>query len=303
MLPGQRLEPTPADRGGVLHGRVVRKGLADELRGTFYAVLETPGGAGYRVPLDARSAEEIREGELVAFATRPQRSARPDDRTLEETARQTRGMVVLAAAPSPSPGRDRLRRRLRELAKIGLVALEGPDRWRVPVDLVAQLDARDTRAPTYRIEVGRVPLPLAEQIRYRGPVWLDTLSGRPLAPYGFGAEVRTAFERRDVELRTLGLDPRDPERLDRLRDLEQRTLGAELACRTGANFPSPTARAFPRTRGARGESIDGAAGHCERRFAVRARCADAGAASLGQRVTLGREIERGVKGHEPDLGR
>jgi type IV secretory pathway VirD2 relaxase len=48
-----------------LSGRVACKGLADELRGSFFAVVEAPDGAGYRVALSARAAEKLRVGDLV----------------------------------------------------------------------------------------------------------------------------------------------------------------------------------------------------------------------------------------------
>jgi type IV secretory pathway VirD2 relaxase len=51
-----------------LYGRVAGKGLADELRGSFFAVVETPDGGGYHVPLSARAAEKLRAGYLVEVA-------------------------------------------------------------------------------------------------------------------------------------------------------------------------------------------------------------------------------------------
>jgi type IV secretory pathway VirD2 relaxase len=84
---GQEL---PGDSGGaarVLAGRVASKGLSDELKGGFYAVIETPHGAAYHVPLDARTAEALREGDLVTFTTRPEAAVRPVDRMIAERAR------------------------------------------------------------------------------------------------------------------------------------------------------------------------------------------------------------------------
>ncbi len=46
-------------RGRAAAGAVASKGLSDELEGDFYAVLETPTGAEYHVPLDMRSVEEL----------------------------------------------------------------------------------------------------------------------------------------------------------------------------------------------------------------------------------------------------
>jgi hypothetical protein len=57
-----------------LVGRVARKGLADEQKGTFYAVLETPTGDAYHVPIGARTVDKLRVGELVSFQTERERA-------------------------------------------------------------------------------------------------------------------------------------------------------------------------------------------------------------------------------------
>lgn len=177
VFPGQKLEPMPTDGGPVLTGRVVRTGPWDQRRGNFYVDLETPAGSGYRLSLDARSAEGLRAGDLACFATRPERARR-------------RGMT------------------------------------------------------RHYLAVRRLGLELEEQVFYRGPVWLDTLRGTPLAVYGFGAEVRRAMERRDGELCAIGIDPVDCSRIGRLQELERRDVGREIAARTGKTFLGETAGVF-----------------------------------------------------------
>src|SRR5262249_53953325 len=148
VAPGQAIEPTPAEPHAVLYGRVASKGLSDELAGKYYAVLETAGGSGYHVPLDARAAEALRPGDLVSFSTRPD------------------------GAPSP-----------------------------------------DASLQRQRVVVRKDALTLEEQVNHCGSVPLDRLAGQPLAPYGFGAEVDRALERRAERLRTLGIDPADADRV------------------------------------------------------------------------------------------
>jgi type IV secretory pathway VirD2 relaxase len=67
-----------------LVGRVAGKGLSDEVKGTFYAVIEAPNGFAYHVPLDARTAEAVAPGDLVFFGTRAELAVRPTDRRLLE---------------------------------------------------------------------------------------------------------------------------------------------------------------------------------------------------------------------------
>jgi type IV secretory pathway VirD2 relaxase len=67
--------PVPTDPSGgspVVTGRVAAKGLSDELKGKFYAVIETPTGRAYHVPLDRRAAEAVRTGDIVTFMTKPE---------------------------------------------------------------------------------------------------------------------------------------------------------------------------------------------------------------------------------------
>ncbi len=115
-------EPLPNDRYGneLLVGRVAGKGLADETKGTFYAVLETPDGFAYRVPLGVKAAEAVRIGDLVRFGTRPEAAVRPVDRHIAETARSSGGVYVLDGEEGH---RQHMARRLRELEGPGLVCL------------------------------------------------------------------------------------------------------------------------------------------------------------------------------------
>ncbi len=70
VRPGAPLEPDTNGRSTVVVGRVVSKGLADELKGTMYAVIETPRGKGYHVQLDANTAAKFRVGDVVSFGMR-----------------------------------------------------------------------------------------------------------------------------------------------------------------------------------------------------------------------------------------
>ncbi len=66
--PGRALE-VEGDKK-VITGRVVAKGLFDELKGTMYAIVETPSGGGVHVRLDAYAMEKCRVGSVVAIGAR-----------------------------------------------------------------------------------------------------------------------------------------------------------------------------------------------------------------------------------------
>lgn len=150
LAPGEPLPDPEAHGSPFTLGRIAQKGLSDELRGSFYALVETPNGTGYHVPLDQRSAETLREGDLVTLG-------HPHS--------------AQGAAAKPPP-----------------VLL--------------------TPAPG-----------LEQQVHAPDPVLLDELHRDTLAPRGFGADLRHALDRRDQTLRRFGIDPTDPERVRKLRNL------------------------------------------------------------------------------------
>ena len=235
LRPGDALPPEAGAAMPVVTGRVAGKGQSDELKGTFYAVVETPAGRAYHVPLDARSAQTVAVGDLVSLATPPEAAVRPADRQIAEAARARGGLF--AVDPSADGDARALARRLLELERLGLVVAEGPARWKVPPDLVDRLAERGRAAPPrYRLVVRKEPLSLKEQVLHRGPVWLDRVETEALARWGLGADVRQAVTERREALRHLGIEPDDPNRVAKLRELERRALGAEIAARSGLTF-------------------------------------------------------------------
>jgi type IV secretory pathway VirD2 relaxase len=239
VRPGQGL---PDGQGGVDErarvGRVVRKGLADELKGrAFFAVIETPRGNAFHVTVSARVAESLRVGDLVSFGTTRERAVQPFDRHLVEVAAAHRGVYALAGDHDPTRGTRTALYRLRELERLGLVATRAPGQWEVPADLIARLEAGHRDAPArYRLSLEALPLSLDAQVVRQGPVWLDAIDTRSLATSGFGAEVRAAVARRRHALSELGIAPGDPQREAKIQDLQRGAVGREIARRTGEAF-------------------------------------------------------------------
>jgi YD repeat-containing protein len=234
-----RGEPVPTDHAGgssVVSGRVAGKGLTDELKGVYYAVVETPEGRAYHVPLDRRTAERVSTGDIVSLAAKQETGIGFADRRIAESARAAGGMLAVDPTADPSAAR-----RLRELERLGLATPEGSNRWRVVADLAERLAVQHGREPPrHRVVVHKEPLSLRAQVRHAGPVWLDRIKTESLAPYGLGAELRQAVQERREALRRLGVEPDDPNRSAKLRDLERRALGGEIAARSRETFlPRP----------------------------------------------------------------
>jgi type IV secretory pathway VirD2 relaxase len=238
----RRGQALPDGQGGVdertLVGRVVRKGLTDELKGrSFYAVIETSTGDAYHLTLGARDVDALRAEDMISFGTKRAPAVQPVDRHLAEVAAARHGVYELTDTARESDFGRTAERRLRELERLALVTSPAPGQWRVPSDLREQLERRHHAAPgRYRVHIAALALPIDAQIGRQGPVWLDTLDPERLATKGFGAEVRAAVEGRRQALAKLGIAPNDPERDDKIRDLERRAVGREIARQSGQQF-------------------------------------------------------------------
>ena len=241
VQPGAAIEPTFTEPWAVHHGRIVSKGLSDELAGRYYAVIETPGGGAYHVPIGQRAADGLRPGDLVAFESRPDD---PDPRK--------------PAAP-----------------------------------------------PRHHVVVRKEPLGLDEQVRHRGSVLLDRLADRPLAPYGFGDELRRMLERRAEVLRGLGIDPADPGRGSKLEEVDRRAFGQELAARSAQSFLAETPAGFQ----GRVELVDRGEGRVPytvvtdgTRFVLTPASPEL-RTRAGRVVALVRDRDGNLRAHDPDIDR
>jgi type IV secretory pathway VirD2 relaxase len=246
LRPGQGL---PDGRGGVderpLVGRVVRVGLMDEHKGAFYALVETPRGEAYQVPLSAGAMDSLRAGDVVSLQTRRRVAVQPLDRQIAEVARSQGGVFAITENTGAAAEGKAAAARLHALERQGVVAAQGPRAWHVPADFLERLEALNRGSPArYRLSIQPSSLSLAAQVRHAGPVWLDTVEPVSLSKAGFGADVATALTGRRQHLRALGVDPDSPQRDGQLRDLERRAVGKEIAARSGRHFLDPPPARF-----------------------------------------------------------
>ena len=180
--------------------------VVDALDGrVWYAdLVDVPAGIAAGVIVELRAADP----RLAAL-----------DRAIEEEVRPRNGIWWFGRS-----GREDADRRVRALARAGLAAPAGRDRWRVADGLRARVRTAGL-ARQYRGTAVRVldPLALDRQVSHPGTTWLDTLawSGGAVADRGFGRAVREALaarRRRDLGVSAWRGDPdgtdRDPGRPD-----------------------------------------------------------------------------------------
>ena len=79
---------------------------------------------------------------------------------------------------------------------------------------------------------------------YRGPTWLDRVDPSSLTPYGLGAEVAGAIERRHEVLRGFGIATEDRQARRRLFELERDSVARQFARRSGQTFVAEAPTGF-----------------------------------------------------------
>jgi type IV secretory pathway VirD2 relaxase len=241
VRPGQLLDPDKPE--ATITGRVASKGLSDELKGAYFAIVETPTGTAYHLPLSARSAEQVRPGDIVSLTTKPAEPIRPVDHEIAEAARAGGGAYILEPTMDGTPHPHA--RRLRDLERLGLAKPEAPDRWRIAPHLLEELAKYGREQPVrHRLLVRKEQLPLEEQVRHLGPVWLDKVEESSLAHWGLGAEVRRALNLRREAQRASGIAADEMRDHAKLQELERRAVGERMAARTGQQFLAETPDRF-----------------------------------------------------------
>jgi type IV secretory pathway VirD2 relaxase len=229
-----------------LVGRVVARGLADEINDRHYLVLDGVDGRAHYV--DIGSADEIPvTGSIISVALR-QVTVRAADRTVAEIANANGGRYSSAIhlRHDPQASVDFVEahvRRLEAMRRAGMGVEREPDgSWIIKPDHLERAAAFE-RARTRLAPVASETLsalPLDRQARADGATWLDRelVADAPTAirDAGFGREVRDALARRRQWLIEQGLAREEGGRmiyranmLALLRQRELARVGAQLS--------------------------------------------------------------------------
>ncbi|MBG6570350.1 relaxase/mobilization nuclease and DUF3363 domain-containing protein [Pseudomonas aeruginosa] len=229
----------PGKDGSVVVGRIVSKGLADELNDRGYLVVDGLDGKAHYLALPART--ELADYPIGGVVeTRSLSEPRAVDRSIAALAAdglyRTDHHAALARSQAvegqdPEALVERHVRRLEALRRSGIVERLAEGVWRVPADLPEQGRQHDARRlGDVAVEL-RTPLALEQQVRAVGATWLDQqLSGgnRELVDKGFGKEVREALRQRADFLVEQGLAERQGQRVVLARNLLATLRGREL---------------------------------------------------------------------------
>lgn len=220
-------------------GRIVAKGLADELHDRGYLVVDGLDGKAHYLALPARAElTDFPIGGLVE--TRSLSEPRAVDRSIAALAAdglyRTDHHLALArsqavAGQDPEALVERHVRRLETLRRSGIVERLAEGVWRVPADLPEQGRQHDAhRLGDVAVEL-RTPLSVGQQVRAVGATWLDQQligGNRELVDKGFGKEVREVLRQRVDFLVKQGLAERQGQRVLLARNLLATLRGREL---------------------------------------------------------------------------
>ncbi len=236
-------------------GRVVGKGLADELYDRGYLIVDGIDGKAHYVALPLPSElEQYPIGAVVEVKGSP--GMRAADRNIaalavDDVYRTDHHLAV--ARGQAKPDRDPREvvaahvRRLEALRRAGIVEREAEGVWRVPSDLAERGHRYDVQRLGGNVVVElKSYLPIERQARVIGATWLDQqliAGGRGLGDLGFGSEVKDALQRRADFLVEQGLAERRGQRvilarnlLDTLRNRELVQAARNIATETGLEY-------------------------------------------------------------------
>lgn len=273
-LTARGLERFPADRvvdgdalaePGVV-GRVIARGLSDEMADRHYLLVDGIDGRVHHIDIGKGDAvEPLPEGAIVRVRPR-EVGPRASDRLVAEIAEANGGRYSIELhlqhdpAARPEFAESHIRR-LEVLRRFGAKVERLEDgTWRIQPDHLEQVAAfEQRRARSAPVQVELVsPVPLKALPEHDGATWLDqelaTENPEALRDSGFGREVRSALALRRQWLLSQGLAEEGngnfamhPGSVAALRQRELSTAAAQLSGELGLSFV-PTAE---------GERIEG----------------------------------------------
>jgi hypothetical protein len=231
-------QPGEDDRAVV--GRIVGKGLADELYDKGYLIVDGTDGKAHYVALPARAElEQYPAGSIVEV--KGAADMRAADRSIAALAidgvyRTDHHLAV--AQGQAATGRDPREvvaahvRRLEALRRTSIVERVAEGVWRVPDDLAERGRRYDAQRLGGSVAVQlKSHLPIERQVCALGATWLDQqliCGGKGVGDLGFGIEVKQAMQQRADLLIEQGLAERRGQRVILARNLLPTLRNREL---------------------------------------------------------------------------
>ena len=255
----------PSDgRAPILVGRIVDRGLHDELNDNHYVMIDGADGRVHYVALNPKQdMDDLPMGAVVEV--RPAAAGlKPADRTIADVARGNDGLYATDAhhAADPRASVDYVQahvRRLEALRRANIVRRFPDESWEVPPDFEERVADFAKRNAAYPGNVAALSfLSLEDQVQADGATWLDAqlVAKARVALRGnrFGADVAEALSQRQEQLIARDLAERDGQTMRYQRNLLKLLRQREMA-EAGDRLSKETRLAFAPTRD--GERFEG----------------------------------------------
>ncbi len=225
-------------------GRILSKGLTDEITERSYAIIDgIDGRAHYARLASGTDISEVPNGGVVELrgVTGLRRVDRSIVRLSEDgfydanVALERLGREAATKAAAPALVESQVRR-LEALRRAGIVERLSDGHWVVPEDLPTRGRDYDRRRSDGAQLIVRSYVPLDRQVSALGATWLDEslLASSPTpARTGFGAEVQSAMEDREKFLVEHGLAEKRGRRVVLMRNLLTKLRTRELEAEAG----------------------------------------------------------------------
>ncbi len=247
----------PSQPNARIVGRVLTRGLSDELHDRHYLIVDgTDGRSHYAEVGELGDPGDYEPGAIVAIegkATEPRRA----DRTISEVAEQSGGLYseALHRAADPRASAEYVRahvRRLEAMRRAGFAERFSDGSWVIPEDFLDKARAYEERnrmrQPARLVLMSSIGLDQLGETE--GATWLDrqlvAARPEPLRAGGFGREAEDAIERRRRWLMQQGLakerEGRTVYQRNLLRELRRRevsTAADRLSKGLGKPFAEP----------------------------------------------------------------
>lgn len=244
----------PSDpRAPTIIGRIIDRGLHDELNDGHYVMIDGADGRVHYVALNPKqNMEDLPMGAVVEV--RPAAAGvKPADRTIAEVARGNGGLYATDAhhAADPRASADYVQahvRRLEALRRANIVRRFSDGSWEVPSDFEDRVAEFAKKGSSYPGSVAALSfMTLEDQVQADGATWLDAqlVAKEQAALRGdrFGAEVAEALSQRKEHLIAQDLAERDGQTmryhrnlLKLLRQREVAHAGEKLSKEMGLTF-------------------------------------------------------------------
>jgi type IV secretory pathway VirD2 relaxase len=230
----------PGEDGVAVTGRVVAKGLSDELSDRGYLVVDGLDGKAHYVSLSAR--DELAGYPIGSVVdVRGSAEIRETDRTIAGLAadglyRSDHHLAIIRGhAKGNRDPQEQVAahvRRLEALRRAGIVERVADGLWKVPADLPERGRQHDAKRLGGAAVQLKSHLPIERQALVIGATWLDQQligGGRGLGDLGFAGEVKQALRQRADFLVEQGLAERQQQRVVLSRNLLATLRGRELS--------------------------------------------------------------------------